>query len=106
MKKDLPYNTLPTLPIDIENIMTPSLYKKVVSANKQLARLNGIEQMNNRKISEIFLYSLVLSESIDSNIIENIHTTIESIAISDAIKDLKGSEKETMRYKDAMMYGL
>jgi hypothetical protein len=45
--------------------------------------------MNNRKISEIFLNSLVLTESIDSNIIENINTTIDSVALSNAIKDLK-----------------
>lgn len=106
MKTNTPFNILPLLPVDIESIMTPKLYKKVISTNKELARLNGIEQMNNRKISEIFLHSLVLTESIDSNIIENIHTTLESIAISDAIKNLRGNEKETMRYKDAMLYGL
>lgn len=100
------YNDLPLLPIDLSDIMTPKLYKKVVTANKELARLNGIEQMNNRKISEIFLHSLVLTESIDSNGIENIHTTIDSVALSEAIMDLKGSEKETLQYKKSMMYGI
>lgn len=106
MKQDLPYNNLPLLPIDLDNIITPKIYKKVVSANKELARLNGIEQMNNRKISEIFLHSLVLTESIDSNIIENINTTIDNVAVSDAIKDLRWNEKETIRYRNAMIYGL
>ena len=84
-----PYNELPLLPIDLESIMTPKMYKKVIKTNKELAKLNGIEQMNNRKISEIFLNSLVLTESIDSNIIENINTTIDSIALSSAIKDIR-----------------
>ena len=75
MINDKPYNNLPLLPIDFQSLMTPKMYKKVIRTNKELARLNGIEQMNNRKISEIFLNSLVLTESIDSNIIENINTT-------------------------------
>jgi Fic family protein len=106
MNQDLPYNNLPLLPIDLKAFLTPKLYKKIISANKELPKLNGIEQMNNRKISEIFLHSLVLTESIDSNIIENINTTLEDVAVSEAIKDLRGNEKETMRYKDAMIYGL
>lgn len=106
MNNNKPFNNLPLLPVDFENIMTSKMYKKVIKTNKELARLNWIEQMNNRKISEIFLNSLVLTESIDSNIIENINTTIDSVALSNAIKDLKWSEKETIRYKDAMMYWL
>ena len=106
MVNSTPYNKLPLLPVGLEKIITSKIYKKVIKANKELARLNGIEQMNNRKISEIFLHSLVLTESIDSNIIENINTTIDNVAVSDAIKDLKWNEKETIRYKDAMMYGL
>ena len=84
-----PNNELPLLPINLDRIMTPKMYKKVIKTNKELAKLNGIEQMNNRKISEIFLNSLVLTESIDSNIIENINTTIDSIALSSAIKDIR-----------------
>lgn len=106
MINNKPYNNLPLLPIDFKNLMTPKMYKKVIKTNKELARLNGIEQMNNRKISEIFLNSLVLTESIDSNIIENINTTIDSVALSSAIKDIKWSEKETIRYKEAMIYWL
>jgi Fic family protein len=106
MTHDSPYNSLPLLPIDLSNLMTPKVYKKIITTNKELARLNGIEQMNNRKISDIFLHSLILTESIDSNIIENINTTIDSVAVSDAIKDMRWNEKETMRYKDAMIYGL
>lgn len=106
MSSTNPYNALPLLPINFDAIMTPKMYNKIVSTNKELARLNGIEQMNNRKISEIFLNSLVLTESIDSNIIENINTTIDNVALSNAIKDLKWNEKETMRYKDAMIYWL
>jgi Fic family protein len=89
MNKTKPNNNLALLPINFENLMTQKMYKKVIKTNKELARLNGIEQMNNRKISEIFLNSLVLTESIDSNIIENINTTIDSVALSSAIKDLK-----------------
>jgi len=106
MINDKPYNNLSLLPIDFDNLMTSKMYKKVIKTNKELARLNGIEQMNNRKISEIFLNSLVLTESIDSNIIENINTTIDSVALSNAIKDIKWNEKETIRYKEAMMYWL
>jgi hypothetical protein len=89
MTHNSPYNSLPLLPIDLSNLMTPKVYKKIITTNKELARLNGIEQMNNRKISDIFLHSLVLTESIDSNIIENINTTIDSVAVSDAIKDMR-----------------
>jgi hypothetical protein len=89
MNNKKPFNNLPLLPINFKNLMTPKIYQKVIKTNKELARLNGIEQMNNRKISEIFLNSLVLTESIDSNIIENINTTIDSVALSSAIKDIK-----------------
>ncbi len=101
-----PYNDLPLLPFCFQDFMTNEVYKKVIKTNKELARLNGIEQMNNRKISSIFLNSLVLTESIDSNIIENINTTIDSVALSNAIKNIKWNEKETIRYKEAMIYGL
>jgi Fic family protein len=104
MNNNKPYNNLPLLPVNLDKIMTSKMYQKVIQTNKELAKLNGIELMNNRKISEIFLHSLVITESIDSNIIENINTTIDSVSISSAIKDIKGNEKETLKYKDAMLY--
>ena len=106
MNSNKPYNNLPLLPVNLDEIMTSKMYQKVIQANKELAKLNGIELMNNRKISEIFLHSLVITESIDSNIIENINTTIDSVSISSAIKDIKGSEKETLKYQEAMLYWL
>lgn len=106
MKVTKPYNELQLLPANIDDIMTKKMYTKVIETNRELAKLNGIELMNNRKISEIFLHSLVLTESIDSNIIENINTTIESVALSNAIKDIRGNEKETLNYSKAMLYWL
>lgn len=102
-----PYNDLPLLAPNIEDILNDKdVIKKVLSTNKELAKLNGIEQMNNSKISEIFLNSLVLTESIGSNHIENINTDIDTVAISKTINNYEGDEKETLQYKDALLLGL
>ena len=91
---DKAYNELPFLPPDIEEVLWDrEVIQKVLTTNKEIARLNWIEQMNDRKISEIFLNSLVLTESIWSNDIENINTNIDKVSISKTIKDAQGNEK-------------
>ena len=104
---DKAYNELPFLPPDIEEVLWDrEVIQKVLTTNKEIARLNWIEQMNDRKISEIFLNSLVLTESIWSNDIENINTNIDKVSISKTIKDAQGNEKETLKYRDALLLGL
>ena len=102
-----PYNDLPLLSPNIDDVVNdPKIIKKVLSTNKELAKLNWIEQMNDSKISQIFLNSLILTESIGSNHIENINTDIDKVSISKSINNASGNEKETLKYRDAVLLGM
>ena len=99
-----PYNNLPLLAPNIDHLLVDiDIIKKVLSTNKALAKLNWIESMNDRKISSIFLNSLVLTESIWSNDIENINTDIDKVSISNTIDNAIWNEKETILYKDVLL---
>jgi len=68
--------TLKTLPLQNE-IETTKILKKSISANRALARLNGVAKIIPN--SAILINSLVLQEAKDSSEIENIITTHDEL---------------------------
>ncbi|HNZ66163.1 MAG TPA: Fic/DOC family N-terminal domain-containing protein [Planctomycetota bacterium] len=72
-----PFNDLPFLPPK-ETFDDPEILKQLVKSSRALASLNGIDQLNNNKISEMMINPFLVSESVQSNRIENINTTVEA----------------------------
>ncbi|MCF7835236.1 Fic family protein [Candidatus Gracilibacteria bacterium] len=100
-----PYNDLPLLPPK-ETFDDAEISKQLVKTSRALAKLNGIDLLNNHKISEMMINPFLISESIQSNSIENIHTTVEEYYKEEiSAKQLTGNNKEAEKYKDAIMYG-
>ena len=89
------------LPLDY-NFYTTKITKKVISANKALAELNGVSQkMPNQKI---LINSLSLQEAKDSSEIESIITTHDELykAIIDKTYFSKET-KEVENYIEALL---
>ena len=100
-----PFNDLPFLPPK-ETFDDPEILKQLVKSSRALASLNGIDQLNNNKISEMMINPFLVSESVQSNRIENINTTVEAYYKEEATaKELTWNNKEVEKYKDAIMYG-
>ena len=102
--KDIPYNTLPTIPPQ-RNLETIPILKKAISANKALAELRGWEftQVN----PFLLLQSIALQEAKASSEIENIVTTNDEIyqALSTPQNNqISPSTKEVMHYKEALLW--
>ncbi len=99
MKEFIPQK-LP-LKIDLE---TKEILKKVISANRELAMLNGISKIIPNQ--NILINSLVLQEAKDSSAIENIITTHDEVyqgAID--INSVSQSAKEVQNYSNALLRG-
>ena len=75
--KNIPYNDLPLLPPRIENIETPKVFKKTITASRALAELNG--RLTNLPNPRLFLDSIHLKEAKASSEIENIITTNDDL---------------------------
>ena len=104
-QKDIPYNTLPTLPpsCDLEQ---KEILKKAISANRALAELRGWSF--NQANPLLLLQSIALQEAKSSNEIENIVTTNDELYQAFAApldKSVSSSAKEVLHYKEAMWYG-
>lgn len=86
---------------------TAPILKKLISAHKELAHLNGIcESLPNQAV---LVHTLVLQEAKDSSEIENIITTHADIYTAVAqpeFKEIKPAIKEVLHYVDAIMKGL
>jgi Fic family protein len=81
------------------------LFKLTTKAQKEISELKGL--LSYIANPEILLNSLYLQESVSSNAVENIHTTIES-ALEDETKPEKersSANKEVMNYRDALLAG-
>ena len=94
---------IPTLPLP-EAILTPNIWKKIVSANKKIAELKGIAQTIPNQ--GILINTLALQESKDSSEVENVVTTHDELFKYD--KKSFGSSpatKEVYRYNDALYHG-
>ena len=85
-------------------VETKKVLKKTISANKALAKLNGVAKIIPNQ--NILVNSLVLQEAKDSSEIENIITTYDEVYRSDISDDFMSSDiKEVQNYKDALYLG-
>lgn len=105
--RTLPYNDLPLLPplSEIEN--EPEILKKLVSASRALASVNGnILRLPN---PAMLVNTIALQEAKTSTEIENIFTTEDELykAISDTAKEERAdpATKEVLRYREALWTG-
>jgi Fic family protein len=102
-----PYNDLPLLPPsrDIEN--NPIILKRLVSASRVLATVNG--NLNRLPNPLMLINTLALQEARTSTEIENIFTTEDELykAISDTYKDanINPATKEVLKYREALWAG-
>ena len=99
-----PYNDLPLLPPKV-NLLTPTIFKKVIAANKALAELKGIGDIIPNQA--IIINSLILKEAKDSSEIENIITTQDNLyrALSTEKGTIDPAVKEVLNYREALWFG-
>ena len=94
---------LSLLPITIQ-AETPKVLKKAISANRALAKLNGVAKIIPN--SQILINSLVLQEAKDSSEIENIITTHDELFRAGLdIASVTNETKEVQHYKEALLKG-
>lgn len=104
----IPNNSL--LPISEERLKGISediqIIKDLNEANKSLFKLE--KEINSIPNPRILLDFISIPESVESNAIENIHTTIDEAFQAEAINDpskISKATKETLHYKEALLYG-
>ena len=86
------------------NPETPTTLKKAISANRALAKLNGVAQIIPN--STILINSLVLQEAKDSSEIENIITTHDELFRAGLdVSDITNEAKEVQNYRQALLKG-
>jgi len=87
-----------------QTIETTKVLKKTISANKALAKLNGVAKIIPNRA--ILINSLVLQEAKDSSEIENIITTHDELyRASLNISDVTNEAKEVQNYSAALIKG-
>ena len=87
-----------------QQIETPKVLKKAISANRALANLNGVARIIPN--SAILINSLVLQEAKDSSAIENIITTHDELYRANLdIESVTNEAKEVQNYKEALLKG-
>lgn len=93
---------IPTLPLT-NHVLTPEVWKKIVSANTRIAELKGIVQtIPNQRI---LINTLGLQESKDSSEVENIVTTHDELfKYDEKYLGTTPATKEVHRYNDALYY--
>jgi Fic family protein len=95
--------TLTNLPLT-QTIETQKVLKKAISANRALAKLNGVARIIPN--SAILINSLVLQEAKDSSEIENIITTHDELYRAGLnISTISNEAKEVQNYKEALLRG-
>jgi Fic family protein len=95
----------PLQSLDPRRFETPTLFRKLVGANRQLAELKGVAaSMPNQNI---LIATLGLQEAKDSSAIENIVTTHDELFREAAFPDAAGNPaaKEVARYSRALRVG-
>ncbi len=86
------------------NPETPTILKKAISANRALAKLNGVAKIIPN--SAILINSLVLQEAKDSSAIENIITTHDELFRAGLyVSDITNAAKEVQNYRQALLKG-
>lgn len=87
-----------------QTIETTKVLKKTISANRALARLNGVAKIIPNQA--ILINSLVLQEAKDSSEIENIITTHDELyRASVDISNVSNEAKEVHHYSKALLMG-
>jgi len=85
-------------------IETKKTLKKAISANRALAKLNGVAKIIPNQ--NILINSLVLQEAKDSSEIENIITTHDELFRANLdIADISNEAKEVQHYRQALLKG-
>ena len=83
---------------------TKKTLKKAISANRALAKLNGVAKIIPNQ--NILINSLVLQEAKDSSEIENIITTHDELFRANLdIADISNEAKEVQHYRQALLKG-
>lgn len=99
-----PFNDLPLLPpvSDLEDIQ---ILKKVNTANKALARLNGASLAVPNRV--LLLEPFTVREAVASSGIENINTTVSDVFQAELfpLENAPRPQKETLHYKQALLHG-
>jgi Fic family protein len=91
------------LPI-LKTIETQKVLKKTISANRALAKLNGVAQIIPNQ--NILINSLVLQEAKDSSEIESIITTHDELFRAGLdITSVTNEIKEVQHYREALLKG-
>ncbi len=102
---EIPYNSLPLLPpqVEIENTL---ILKKTISASRALSELKGA--ITNLPNPTLFIDTINLQEAQASSAIENIITTQDELfkASITEKKNENPATKEVMHYKNALWYGV
>jgi Fic family protein len=102
-----PFNSIPTLPptAAIEN--DPEILKKLVSASRALATVDG--NINRLPNPLMLVNTIALQEAKASTEIENIFTTEDELykAVSDSVKERNTdpATKEVLKYREALWTG-
>jgi len=102
-----PYNELPLLPPNKNIESNPAILKRLVSASRALATVNG--NLNRLPNPLMLINTLALQEAKTSTEIENIFTTEDELykAISDTQKEtnVNPATKEVLKYREALWAG-
>lgn len=102
---DLPYNSLPHLPVLQSKIETIPILRQVAKSGIALAELKGI--IHTLPNPSILLNAVILKEARASSEIENIITTHDKLyqALSINGSQIDSSTKEVLRYREAILEG-
>ncbi len=105
--RQIPYNDLPILPPKVDIESNPKILKKLVSASRALATVDG--NINRLPNPLMLINTIALQEAKTSVEIENIFTTEDELykAISETHKEEKvnPATKEVLKYREALWAG-
>jgi Fic family protein len=105
--RNQPYNDLPQLPPAEDLMEDIDILKALISANRELAKVNGqLEKLPN---STMLINTLGLQEAKASSQIENIHSSDDelyrAISTDDKLPKIDANTKEVLRYREALWTG-
>ncbi len=101
----IPHNHLPHLP-GVFDYQQQQFVSLLIQANQAIAKLDGLTLLLPNY--EVLIHPLLAKESIASNEIENINTTMIKFLQQEAIGPLllQGAEKEVQYYRTAILHGV
>lgn len=104
--RNIPYNSLPSLPPMAEYLHNEELFPLVTSASRKLAELKGMASMLPNQ--SIFVNTITIREAKASSAIENIFTTDDELYKALAYQEdalPQGAAKEILHYREALWEG-